>query len=77
MIRYMELGEGFVGPENSTNNLTYEYPCIMQSRDGRLHLAYAYRNRSGVKWMSFTEADVMGAKREKSGRYNPTSAQIH
>lgn len=77
MIRYMELGEGFVGPENSTNNLTYEYPCIMQSRDGRLHLAYAYRNRSGVKWMSFTEADVMGTKREKSGRYNPTSAQIH
>ena len=49
----------------------------MQSRDGRLHLAYAYRNRSGVKWMSFAEADVMGAKREKSGRYNPTSAQIH
>lgn len=76
MIRHMELGEGFVGSENSTNNLTYEYPYIMQSRDGRLHLAYAYRNRKGVKWMSFTEADVMGAKREKNGRYNPTSAQI-
>lgn len=77
MIRYMELGEGFVGPENSTNNLTYEYPYIMQSRDGRLHLAYAYRNRQGVKWMSFEEQDVMGAKREANGRYNPTSAQIH
>ena len=76
MIRHMELGEGFVGSENSTNNMTYEYPCIMQSRDGRLHLAYAYRNRRGVKWMSFTEADVMGAKRETNGRYNPTSAQI-
>lgn len=76
MIRHMEPGEGFVGSENSTNNLTYEYPYIMQSRDGRLHLAYAYRNRKGVKWMSFTEADVMGAKREKNGRYNPTSAQI-
>lgn len=76
MIRHMELGEGFVGSENSTNNMTYEYPCIMQSRDGRLHLAYAYRNRKGVKWMSFTEADVMGAKRETNGRYNPTSAQI-
>lgn len=76
MIRHMELGEGFVGPENSTNNMTYEYPCIMQSRDGRLHIAYAYRNRKGVKWMSFEEADVMGKKRERTGRYNPTSAQI-
>ena len=76
MIRHMELGEGFVGPENSTNNLTYEYPCIMQSRDGRIHIAFAYRSRKGVKWMSFTEADVMGAKRERQGRYNPTSAQV-
>lgn len=76
MIRHMELGEGFVGAENSTNNMTYEYPCIMQSRDGRLHIAYAYRNRRGVKWMSFEEADVMGKKRERTGRYNPTSAQV-
>ena len=42
-----------------------------------LHLAYAYRNRSGVKWMCFSEEQVMGAKRETTGRYNPTSAQIH
>ncbi len=76
MIRYMELGEGYVGPENSTNNLTYEYPVIIQGKDDRLHLAYAYRNRKGVKWMSFTEEEVMGKKRERSGRYNPTSAQI-
>lgn len=76
MIRHMELGEGFVGPENSTNNLTYEYPTIIQSRDGRIHIAYAYRSRRGVKWMSFTEQDVMGAKRERQGRYNPTSAQV-
>ena len=76
MIRVMEPGEGYVGPENSTNNLTYEYPCIMQTRDGRIHIAYAYRSRRGVKWMSFTEEDVMGKKRESKGRYNPTSAQI-
>ena len=76
MIRYMELGEGFVGPENSTNNLTYEYPYIMQSQDGRLHLAFAYRSRRGIKWMSFEEQDVMGEKRERTGRYNPTSAQV-
>jgi len=76
LIRYMEPGEGYVGAENSTNNMTYEYPTIMQSRDGMIHIAYAYRNRAGVKWMSFTEEEVMGKKRERSGRYNPTSNKI-
>lgn len=74
LIRHMELGEGFVGSENSTNNRQYEYPYIMQARDGRLHLAFAYQTRRGVKWMSFTEEDVAGAKRQKVGVYNPTAA---
>ena len=74
LIRYMELGEGYVGPENSSNNRQYEYPYLMQSRDGRLHLAYAYQTRRGVKWMSFTEEDVMGAKRG-AGVYNPTAGK--
>jgi hypothetical protein len=47
----------------------------MQDRSGRLHLAFAYKNRIGVKYMSFTEEDVMGKKREKVGLYNPTAAQ--
>ncbi|MBP0969863.1 MAG: exo-alpha-sialidase, partial [Oscillospiraceae bacterium] len=76
LIRHMELGEGYVGRENSTNNRTYEYPTIMQSRDGMIHIAYAYKTREGVKWMSFSEEEVMGKKRETTGRYNPTSAQI-
>lgn len=76
MIRYMEHGEGYMGEENTTNNKQYEYPYIMQSADGRLHLAFAYKNRLGVKYMSFTEEDVMGQKRERVGKYNPTSAQI-
>lgn len=76
VIRHMELGEGFVGAENSTNNLQYEYPYIMQTADRRIHLAYAYRTRIGVKWMSFTEEDVMGKKRQKEGIYNPTAAII-
>ncbi|MCI9534954.1 MAG: exo-alpha-sialidase [Lachnospiraceae bacterium] len=75
MIRNIERGEGFMGEENKTNNKQYEYPCLMQSRDGRLHLAYAYKNRIGVKYVSFTEEDVMGAKRERVGLYNPTAAQ--
>lgn len=75
LIRYMELGEGYVGEENSTNNRQYEYPYLMQGQDGRIHLAFTYQNRRGIKWMSFTEEDVMGRKRERVGLYNPTAAQ--
>lgn len=75
MIRYMERGEGYMGDENRTNNKQYEYPYLMQDREGNLHLAFAYKNRIGVKYMKFTEADVMGAKREAVGLYNPTAAK--
>ena len=76
LIRHMELGEGFVGAENSTNNMTYEYPYIMQGVDGMIHLAFAYRNRIGMKWMMFSEEEVIGNKREAKGLYNPTSAKV-
>ena len=75
MIRLMERGEGFIGVENTTNNKQYEYPYLMQSKDGKLHLAFAYKNRIGIKYMSFTEEDVMGSKREIVGLYNPTSGE--
>ena len=47
----------------------------MQSRDGMLHLAYAAYTRKGVKYVRFSEEDVIGRKREKVGLYNPTAAQ--
>lgn len=75
LIRNMELGEGFVGTENSTNNKQYEYPVLAQGKDGMIHLAFAYRNRTGVKWMKFFETDIMGTKREIGSVYNPTAAQ--
>ena len=75
MIRWMERGEGYIGDENKTNNKQYEYPYLMQSADGRLHLTYAAFTRKAVKYVSFTEADVMGAKRERYGVYNPTSGE--
>lgn len=75
LIRHMEPGEGYAGAENSTNNRQYEYPYLMQGRDGMLHLAFAYQTRRGVKWMTFSEEDVIGEKRETVGVYNPTAAQ--
>lgn len=77
VIRLMERGEGYVGDENKTNNKQYEYPYLMQSRDGMLHLAYAARTRKGVKYIKFSEKDVLGDKREQVGLYNPTAAKSH
>lgn len=76
LIRWMERGEGFMGSENRTNNRQYEYPHIMQGADGRIHLTYAAFTRKAIKYVSFMESDVMGARRERVGLYNPTAAQI-
>ena len=75
IVRWMERGEGYLGEENRTNNKQYEYPYLMQSRDGMLHLAYAAFTRLGVKYVRFSEQDVLGKKRERVGLYNPTAAQ--
>lgn len=77
MIRYMERGEGFMGYENRCNNLQYEYPYLMQANDETLHLAFANRTRYDVKWMHFTEQDVMGLKRTANDTYNPTSGEVN
>ena len=75
IIRWMERGEGYMGDENKTNNKQYEYPYLMQGRDGMLHLAYAARTRQGIKYVRFSEQDVLGTKRETVGLYNPTAAR--
>lgn len=75
LIRYFEMGEGYMGDENRSNNHQYEYPFIMQSKDKSIHLTYAFRNRISVKWVKFEENDVIGAKRGNKV-YNPTSGKI-
>ncbi|WP_074838883.1 sialidase family protein [Succinivibrio dextrinosolvens] len=76
LIRNIELGQGYVGEENRTNNKQYEYPYLMQSSDGMLHLAYAYHDRQGIKYVTLSEESVAGKKREKVVLYNPTSAKV-
>lgn len=75
LIRHIERGQGYVGDENRSNNLQYEYPCIIQASDGMIHLAYAYETRKGVKWVTLSEADIMGKERGGS-TYNPTSGDM-
>lgn len=74
LIRHIERGQGYVGDENRSNNMQYEYPCLIQAADGMLHLAYAFETRRGVKWVTLTEEDVIGAHRG-AGTYNPTSGE--
>ena len=63
-----------MGDENKTNNKQYEYPYLMQ---GRRHAASGLRcpHPAGIKYVRFSEQDVLGAKRETVGLYNPTAAQ--
>ena len=75
LIRHIERGEGYVGDENKFNNRQYEYPTIIQAADGMIHVAYAYQTRRGVKWITLSEEDILGAKRGE-GTYNPTSGDV-
>jgi len=74
-IRHIERGEGYVGDQNRGNNKQYEYPYLMQAQDGLLHLAYAYKTRIGIKWVSLSDDDVIGGNKGL-GVYNPTSGEI-
>ena len=60
--RIVEHGEGFVGPWNDINNRRYEYPVMMQSRDGTIHIAYAWGRRKRIKYLCVDEAWVRGEK---------------
>ena len=75
LIRHIERGQGYVGDENRSNNMQYEYPCLIQAKDGMIHLAYAYETRKGIKWVKLSEDDVTGKVRGAS-TYNPTSGEV-
>ena len=61
--RIIEMGEGFVGAYNDVNNRRYEYPVMMQGRDGAIHAAYSFGSRSCVKYVCVDEAWIRGEKK--------------
>ena len=69
--RIVENGEGFVGPWNDINNRRYEYPVMMQSKDGDIHVAYSWGRRKQVKHVIVTEAWIRGAKVCKGAENDP------
>lgn len=71
--RVIEFGEGFEGRLNDINNSRYEYPVIMQSRDGKIHIAYSWKTRKNMKYICIEEAWICGEKKsdgaENLGKY--------
>lgn len=60
--RVIEMGEGFVGEYNDINNRRYEYPVMMQGKNGKIHAAYSYGNRRCVKYICVDEKWIRGEK---------------
>ncbi|MBO9538598.1 exo-alpha-sialidase [Herbaspirillum sp.] len=58
-MRNLEIGDGYCMTNNSTDKLNREfsYPSIVQSADGKLHIAYTYF-RQNIKYVSVEEAWV-------------------
>jgi predicted neuraminidase len=58
-IRDIEMGSGFRGEKNFDLNKPYEYPFVLQSADGNIHIVYSYSNNSGrrrcIKYTQVTE----------------------
>ena len=69
--RIVEHGEGFIGPWNDVNNRRYEYPVMMQSKDGSIHAAYAWGRRVRIKYVCVDEAWIRGEKVCKGAEDNP------
>lgn len=65
--RIIELGEGFTGEWNDINNGRYEYPVIMQSADGLIHVAYTWGNmkygkRKCIKYVCIDQKWIYGER---------------
>lgn len=70
-MRIIEHGEGFVGQWNDCNNRRYEYPVMMQSRDGKIYAAYSYGDRRCVKYVCVDEKWIRGEKRLAGAEGDP------
>jgi predicted neuraminidase len=54
-IREVEPGSGFRGIQNTAFNKGHAYPCMIQSQDGGIHIAYSCLDRKCIKYVRVTE----------------------
>jgi len=64
-MRIVEPGDQYAGEQNKKFNRRYEYPSILQTKDGMIHIAYAYGNRTHIKYVSFSEDWIRGTEKIK------------
>ena len=64
-MRHLETGDNYCGDANKKYNRRYEYPTLIQSRDGMIHAAFAYGNRTHIKYCSFSEDWIRGKEKNK------------
>lgn len=55
LMRHVDTGDDFCGTANEAINRRLGYPCLIQTRDGMLHVAYSYRDRQCIKYVRFAE----------------------
>lgn len=63
--RYLETGEGFFGKKNTRSNRKYEYPVMIQGKNGTIHAAYSFGSRVCIKYAAFTEEWIVGGTPEE------------
>lgn len=56
--RHVDTSDDFSGGQNIHLNRRCEYPSMIQTQDGALHIAYSYRNRQCIKYVRITAAWV-------------------
>ena len=54
-MRHIDTGDDFCGEGNVHLNRRCAYPCVLQTRDGLIHIGYSYRNRQCIKYVRITE----------------------
>lgn len=54
-MRHVDTGDDFCGEENLHLNRRCAYPCLLQTRDGAIHIGYSYRNRQCIQYVRTTE----------------------
>jgi predicted neuraminidase len=55
IMRDVDMSDGFRGERNRDLNRRCEYPVVLQTRDGAIHMAYSYRDRQCIKYVRVTE----------------------
>jgi predicted neuraminidase len=55
IMRDIDASDGFRGARNLALNRRCEYPTVLQTRDGAIHMAYSYRDRQCIKYVRVTE----------------------